>query len=252
MSLDTIPNATDRRGASPGGVAKSDVAGRTVAVTGATGGIAGAFIDAVAGEDVTLILHARRDRPLDRLANDLKERGARVHCVSGDLADEAEDIAQMIAAAGPVDVLINAAGIYTSGDLLDVDVKTICEDFDINAVAAIAIMQAVLPRMNERGYGRVVNISSGGGSFGEGLDPSHAAYAISKAALNAATVLGDGCTRGNVKVNAMCPGWVRTRMGGGAAPRSPEEGADTAIWLATLDEDGPTGGFFRDRKPIPW
>jgi len=53
-------------------------------------------------------------------------------------------------------------------------------------------------------------------------------------------------------VNAMCPGWVRTRMGGAAASRSPEEGADTAIWLATLDANGPTGGFFRDRKPIDW
>ena len=240
----TTPNAACANGWS--------LAGRTVALTGATGGIAGAIIDAVAGEDVTIVLHARRETSLDGVADDLAKRGTDVRCISGDLADEAEDIAQMIAEAGPVDVLINAAGIYSSGDLLSTDIDTICEDFDVNAIAAIAIMQAVLPGMNERGYGRIVNISSGGGSFGEGLDPSHAAYAISKAALNAATVLGARSARGNVKVNAVCPGWVRTRMGGGAAPRSPAEGADTAIWLATLDEDGPTGGFFRDRKPIPW
>ncbi|MFO6463508.1 SDR family oxidoreductase [Jannaschia sp. KMU-145] len=106
--------------------------------------------------------------------------------------------------------------------------------------------------MTARGYGRIVNLSSGGGSFGEGLASGHAAYAISKAALNAATVLAARGARGDVKVNAMCPGWVRTRMGGAAAPRSPAEGADTALWLATLPSDGPSGGFFRNRAPIPW
>ena len=104
--------------------------------------------------------------------------------------------------------------------------------------------------MLQRGYGRVVNVSSGGGSFGEGLGP--AAYAVSKAALNALTVKMAQALRGNVKVNAMCPGWVRTDMGGSGAPRSPEDAVDTLVWLATLSEYGPNGGFFRDQKPIPW
>jgi NAD(P)-dependent dehydrogenase (short-subunit alcohol dehydrogenase family) len=106
--------------------------------------------------------------------------------------------------------------------------------------------------MAKRGYGRVVNVSSGSGSFDDGLDPGHAAYGVTKAALNALTLTLARTLPATVKVNAMCPGWVRTRMGGSGAPRSPEEGADTAVWLATLADDGPTGGFFRDRTLIPW
>jgi NAD(P)-dependent dehydrogenase (short-subunit alcohol dehydrogenase family) len=96
-----------------------------------------------------------------------------------------------------------------------------------------------------------VNVSSGSGSFAEGLE-GPAVYAVSKAALNALTVRLASEARGDVKVNAVCPGWVRTRMGGSAAPRSVEEGADTIAWLATLPADGPTGGFFRDRQRIRW
>ena len=105
--------------------------------------------------------------------------------------------------------------------------------------------------MNARGYGRIVNVSSGWGSFAEGLS-GPGAYSISKAALNALTLSLSKDLPTNVKVNCMCPGWVRTRMGGEGAPRTPEEAADTAIWLATLPDDGPTGGFYRDRKLIAW
>ena len=229
-----------------------DFRGRTVAVVGADGGIASAFVEAAAGEDVSFVLHGRRLGSLERLADTASAAGATVRCVTGELADESSDVACMITETGEVDVLVNAAGVYTAGDLLATDPATICHDFDVNAVSAVALMQAVLPGMNERGYGRIVNISSGGGSFGEGLSSSHAAYAISKAALNAGTVLASKAARPGVLINAMCPGWVRTRMGGSAAPRSPAEGADTGLWLATLPDDGPNGGFFRDRKPIPW
>ncbi len=96
-----------------------------------------------------------------------------------------------------------------------------------------------------------MNVSSGWGSFEEGLT-GPTAYSVSKAALNALTLgLAHHLGR-NVKINAVCPGWVRTRMGGAAAERSPEQGADTPVWLATLPDDGPTGGFFRDRRPIQW
>jgi NAD(P)-dependent dehydrogenase (short-subunit alcohol dehydrogenase family) len=105
--------------------------------------------------------------------------------------------------------------------------------------------------MNARGYGRIVNVSSGWGSFAEGL-AGPGAYSISKAALNALTLSLSKDLPANVKVNSMCPGWVRTRMGGEGAPRTPEEAADTAIWLSTLPQDGPTGGFYRDRKLIAW
>jgi NAD(P)-dependent dehydrogenase (short-subunit alcohol dehydrogenase family) len=105
--------------------------------------------------------------------------------------------------------------------------------------------------MITRRYGLIVNVSSDWGSFAEGLG-GPGLYGVTKAALNALTVRLAKELRSAVKVNAMCPGWVRTRMGGKGATRTPAEAADTAVWLATLPEDGPTGGFFRGRKPIEW
>ncbi len=105
--------------------------------------------------------------------------------------------------------------------------------------------------MIARCYGRIVNVSSGWGSFTEGMG-GPGLYGVTKAALNALTVRLAKELPSMIKINAVCPGWVRTRMGGQGATRTPDEGADTAVWLATLPDDGPTGRFFRDRKPIEW
>ncbi len=116
----------------------------------------------------------------------------------------------------------------------------------------LALCQALVPGMIRRGYGRVVNVSSGGGQLATMGDfaPS---YAVSKAALNALTrMVADAAREANVLVNSVDPGWVRTQMGGPGAPRSIEQGVETIVWLATLPDRGPTGGFFLDRKPIPW
>ena len=114
------------------------------------------------------------------------------------------------------------------------------------------MIEAIVPGMRERGYGRVVNLSSGAGQL-SGIGAGYPAYRMSKAALNALTRLTAAeLGPGDIKINAMCPGWVRTDMGGPNATRTVEKGAETAVWLATLPADGPTGGFFRDRKPIPW
>ena len=115
----------------------------------------------------------------------------------------------------------------------------------------LRLTRSLAPNMIARGYGRIVNLSSGWGSFAEGMG-GPGMYGVTKAALNALTVRLVQELPSAVKVNAMCPGWVRTRMGGEGATRSPDEGADTAVWLATLPDDGPTGGFFRDREPIEW
>ena len=147
-------------------------------------------------------------------------------------------------------MLVNNAGVYPTEGVFSVSEETFETALEVNTVGPFRTCRALVPRMVQRGYGRVVNVSSGGGSFGEGLGP--AAYAVSKAALNALTVKMSQAVRGDVKVNAMCPGWVRTDMGGSGAPRSPQEAVDTLMWLATLPADGPNGGFFRDRKPIPW
>lgn len=233
--------------------AKWDFTDRTIAITGATGGIARAILAAAApSKGVRLLLHARDESAANTLATELRNKGANTEVVVGDLATEASTVAETFAALNHIDALINNAGVYAAGGIFDTPLDTMRRAFEINALAAVAMMQAIIPAMTRRGYGRVVNISSGGGSFGEGLAPGHAAYAFSKAAMNAATFLAAKSPRGDVKVNAMCPGWVRTKMGGSNAGRSPEEGADTALWLATLSADGPNGGFFRDRKPIPW
>jgi NAD(P)-dependent dehydrogenase (short-subunit alcohol dehydrogenase family) len=112
--------------------------------------------------------------------------------------------------------------------------------------------------MIERGFGRIINVSSSYGSFHESLAGPFS-YAISKAAVNALTVkmaaVVDNAKEDkdiDVAVNSMTPGWVHTRMGGSDAPKTPEEGADTAIWLATLADDVPNGKFFKDRKEIAW
>ena len=115
-------------------------------------------------------------------------------------------------------------------------------------------MRALMPGMMTRGFGRVVNISSLAGQLSN-MGKGYPAYRVSKTALNALTRIAAAeaaASGGDVKVNACSPGWVRTAMGGKDAPRSPEKGAETAVWLATIDSEGPNGGFFQDKEAQPW
>lgn len=153
--------------------------------------------------------------------------------------------------AGRLDALVNNAGVY--GDSIgaaEYDLDRAHEVLEVNTFGPWRLIEAFLPLLRESPEPRIVNVSSGAGQLSD-MNGGRAAYRISKAGLNALTRTLASDERW-VKVNTMCPGWVRTDMGGSAAPRSVEEGADTAVWLATLPDDGPTGGFFRDRKPIPW
>ena len=104
--------------------------------------------------------------------------------------------------------------------------------------------------MQKQNFGRIINVSSGWGSFNEGLE-GPAPYSISKATLNALTKVLAKELQDNVTINSMCPGWVHTRMGGENAPLTPEQGADTIVWLAN-QSDTINGQFFRDRQPINW
>jgi len=167
-----------------------------------------------------------------------------------DLADGAS-VAWALAALGPLDVLVNNAGVCPEGTTLQVAPEAVRQAFEVHVFGPLALIRGVLPGMLARGYGRIVNLSSGWGSFGEGLSGPFA-YAVSKAALDALTFSISHELSGDVKINACCPGWVATRMGGPGATLTPEKGASTPIWLATLPPDGPNGGFFRNRKPIPW
>jgi NAD(P)-dependent dehydrogenase (short-subunit alcohol dehydrogenase family) len=167
----------------------------------------------------------------------------------------AEAIAQVQSQWGRVDVLVNNAGVYldegTRGSSVAMDV--VHQTLETNLVGALRLSQGVIPGMRERRYGRIVNVSSGYGATASMDDGGVLAYKLSKLALNGMTRILAAELRGSgVLVNAMDPGWVRTRMGGRAASRTPEQGADTAVYLATLPANGPTGGCFRDRRPIPW
>jgi len=155
---------------------------------------------------------------------------------------------------GGVDVLINNAAILLDeeGDVLRIPDESFRASFETNVMGPLRLCQALVPGMRARGYGRVVNVSSGAGQLA-GMSGYAPAYSLSKAALNALTRLVAHEARGrNVLVNAVDPGWVRSDMGGPSATRSLEQGADTIVWCATLPDGGPSGGFYHDRKPIPW
>jgi len=156
---------------------------------------------------------------------------------------------------GAPGVLVNNAGVYpeaTDATVVDSPTSIWRETFETNLFGAVRMCREVVPLMRKLRYGRIVNMSSGLGQLHQ-MGEGSPAYRVSKAALNALTrTLAAEVAGAGILVNSMSPGWVRTDMGGENAPRSVEEGADTAIWLATLPSNGPTGQFFRDRKPIPW
>jgi NAD(P)-dependent dehydrogenase (short-subunit alcohol dehydrogenase family) len=229
----------------------------TALVTGGNRGIGLAICKGLADRGLNVVMGSRNEDNGKGAAAPMQERGGSVRVEQLDVIETAsiEACAERLAADDvTVDVLVNNAGVYPEGDALATSIDQLDQAWTVNTRGPWLMVKAFVPNMIERGYGRVVNVSSGSGSFGEGLDHNHAAYAASKAALNILTVTLDDAIPAdpNVKVNSMGPGWVHTRMGGEAAPRTPEEGADTALWLATLPADGPSGGFFRDRERIPW
>src|SRR5262249_38664643 len=156
--------------------------------------------------------------------------------------------------ADHLDVLINNAGIYPDKGLtvLPVSREQLTQTFQTNTFGPLAVTQAFLPFLRKAAAPRVINVSSGYGQL-DGLSPEVPSYCLSKLALNGLTLmLAWALQAEGIAVNSMCPGWVRTAMGGPNASRSVEEGADTAVWLADEAPQHLTGRFFRDRQEIPW
>ncbi len=152
---------------------------------------------------------------------------------------------------GRLDVLVNNAGITGPwrDSAADEDLDQAHEVLETNLFGAWRLTQAMMPLLRRSDDARIVNVSSGAGQLSD-MNGGYPSYRISKSGLNALTrVLSNEET--GIRVNSLCPGWVRTDMGGSGAARTVEEGADTAVWLATDPVVG-SGGFFRDRKPIPW
>ena len=151
-----------------------------------------------------------------------------------------------------LDVLVNNAGVLLDADqsLLEIDEETLLTTLQTNTLGALRAARALLPMLRKSRTPRIVNVSSGGGQLS---DPSTwaPAYCLSKTALNGVTVQLAGSLPG-VAVNSVCPGWVRTDMGGSAAPRSVKDGAAGIVWLAADAPQTVTGGFFRDGESIAW
>jgi NAD(P)-dependent dehydrogenase (short-subunit alcohol dehydrogenase family) len=231
---------------------------RIAVVTGGNRGIGFEICRQLVKAGCTVVLTARDSRKGKAACSRLEAQGLAVEFQQLDVT-QAKEIKALTAHLnrkfGGVDILVNNAGIATDprgSRLADCDLDTVREIFETNTLAPLALIQALVPLMKKRGYGRIVNITSGMGQLSD-MGSGSPAYRISKTALNAVTRMAAAETRGtNILVNSMCPGWVRTDMGGSSAPRTVEQGADTAVWLATLPDNGPTGGLFRDRKPIPW
>jgi NAD(P)-dependent dehydrogenase (short-subunit alcohol dehydrogenase family) len=154
---------------------------------------------------------------------------------------------------GRINVLINNAGIIANGDASgrEVDMETVRVTLETNALGPLHLSQALVPLLQRSKDARIVNISSGMGAFSE-MEGDYAAYRISKTALNAVTAILAAELRDRIAVNAACPGWVRTDMGGRSAERDVTEGANTPVWLALDAPQKLTGKFVRDRKVIPW
>jgi NAD(P)-dependent dehydrogenase (short-subunit alcohol dehydrogenase family) len=227
---------------------------RTALVTGGNRGIGLAAARQLAEKGYAVLVGSRDPKDGEGAAESLRRRALDVSTVRLDLSDAATldaAVAQIEASGRSVDVLINNAGVLHEKALLELTDAEIADSIAVHLTGPLRLLRSLAPKMVARGYGRVVNVSSGWGAFAEGMG-GPGLYAVTKAALNALTVRLAKELPPTVKVNAMCPGWVRTRMGGDGATRTPDEGADTAVWLATLPDDGPTGGFYRDRKPIGW
>ena len=217
---------------------------RRALVTGANRGIGLAIADGLVKLGHDVLLGSR-----DMTAGEKAAAKVGATPLQIDVADPVS-IEQAVREAEPIDILVNNAGILGSGSVLD-DPEDFAASMAVMVHGPYQLMHLLTPHMVRQGYGRIVNLSSGWGAFSDGLG-GPGGYGVAKTALNALTLSASRSLPNNVKVNAMCPGWVRTRMGGMGANHSPEEGADTALWLATLEDNGPTGGFFRHRKPIDW
>jgi NAD(P)-dependent dehydrogenase (short-subunit alcohol dehydrogenase family) len=220
---------------------------RVALVSGASRGIGAEIVRELAADHGFRVFAGARDP-------DDVEPGDGIEPIRLDVTDQATvDAARdrVRSEVGRLDSLVNNAGVY--GDPVgaaDYDLNSAHEVLEINTLGPWRLIEAFISLLRESDAPRIVNVSSGAGQLSD-MNGGRAAYRVSKAGLNALTRTLASDERW-LKVNTMCPGWVRTDMGGSAAPRSVEEGADTAVWLATLPDDGPTGGFFRDRKPIPW
>jgi len=225
-------------------------------VTGANRGIGLEVVRQLARNGMTVILGARDLEKGESAAVPLVDEGLQVLVRQLDvinlhsIAPLAAEVEQMF---GRLDVLVNNAGILydTWQQPSTANLDTVQQAIDTNTLGPWRMCQAFVPLLRHSQHGRIVNVSSGAGSL-TSMGSSTPAYSVSKAALNALTrTLSDELKSANILVNAVCPGWVATEMGG-TGGRPVAAGAASVVWAVMLPDDGPTGGFFRDGQPLPW
>jgi NAD(P)-dependent dehydrogenase (short-subunit alcohol dehydrogenase family) len=230
---------------------------RVALVTGANRGIGLEVVRQLALQGFTTILGARDPQKGEEASSRLTQSGLKVIPVQLDVTEQSSvDAAKLLVEEqfGKLDVLVNNAAIlYDSWQRAEsASLDTVCEAFETNTLGAWRMCLAFIPLLRKSDHARIVNVSSESGSLtlmGGGTP----AYSVSKAGLNALTrMLADELRSSGILVNSVCPGWVATEMGGRDAPRTVGEGAASVMWAATLLDDGPTGGFFRDGEPLEW
>lgn len=229
---------------------------KTVLVTGANKGIGREVASQLARKGFHVFVAARNPDAGRKAADEIAKQSGKATFIEVDVTDNASVRAaarEFSKIADHLDVLVNNAGIMMDGDdaILEVSDNIFRRTIETNVLGALRATRAFTPLLVKSKAPRVINVSSSGGQLTGGADGWSPAYCISKTALNGVTSqLAAALPK--FAVNSVCPGWVRTDMGGRNATRSVEEGADTIVWLASEAPQGLTGKFLRDRKEIPW
>lgn len=233
-------------------------ASKTIAlITGSNRGIGLETARQLAGRGFHVVIAARDETSGGKAADEISAGIASAEFLSLDVSSS-ESIrkaaAEFAAIADRLNVLVNNAGIYPDEgqSILTIPRDRMAETFQTNTFGPLEVTQAFLPYLKRAESARVINVSSGYGQLDD-LSPSVPSYCLSKLALNGLTIMLAKALEGDrIAVNSMCPGWVRTDMGGPNATRSLEEGADTIVWLADEAPHSLTGKFFRSREEISW
>jgi NAD(P)-dependent dehydrogenase (short-subunit alcohol dehydrogenase family) len=228
---------------------------KTVLITGGNRGIGFETARQLATRGFQVVVGARSEQHGQKAVQELQKLG-KASLLVVDVSDSKSiaSAASKFSSFGQLDVLINNAGIYPDKgvSILTISREQMVSTFQTNTFGALEMTQAFLPYLKKSAAARVINVSSGYGQI-SGLSANVPSYCLSKLTLNGITImLSEALKDYGIAVNSMCPGWVRTHMGGSNAPNSVEEGADTVVWLATDAGQMLTGKFFQDRKEICW
>jgi NAD(P)-dependent dehydrogenase (short-subunit alcohol dehydrogenase family) len=229
---------------------------KTVLVTGANKGIGHEVARQLAAKEFHVFVGARNAKAGRKAAEEIAKQRGKATFLEIDVSDN-ESVTNAVREFSKIgdhlDVLVNNAGIIVDGDaaILEVSDDLLRKTLETNTLGPLRVTRAFTLLLRKSKAPRVINVSSGGGQLTGGADGWAPAYCISKTALNGVTVQLAAALP-QFALNSVCPGWVRTDMGGGNATRSVEEGADTIVWLASEAPQDLTGKFLRDRKEIAW